>query len=259
MWGAVIGDLAGSIYEYQQSKSFSKLNPKELIGEKSFFSDDTILTIAILDAILNDRNYEYYLKKYAKDFFMYKPDFTPYFRSIFSPGFTKWVLDHQNEKSIGNGAMMRISAVGYLFNSKEDIINNARLATIPSHNSLEAINSATTIVLIIFLARLGFSKEEIIKELNLKINYSDFNGFNTTCYKTIDNCLYELFTSNSFKESLLKVISYGGDTDTNACIVGSMAEALYGIPSGLIEEAKKKIPNDFNNLLEKGYSKILKI
>ena len=161
-------------------------------------------------------------------------------------------------KSIGNGAMMRISAVGYLFNNKKDIINNARLATIPSHNSWEAINSATKVVLIIFLARLGFSKEEIIKELNLKLNYSDFGGFNTTCYKTIDNCLYALFTSSSFEESLLKVISFGGDTDTNACIVGSMAEALYGIPKELIEEANKKIPNDFSNLLDKGYSRVLK-
>ena len=258
MWGAIIGDLAGSIYEYQQSKQFSKLSPKELINEKSFYSDDTILTIAILDAILNDKNYEYYLRKYAKNFLTYKPKFTPYFKSTFSPGFAKWVLDQKDGKSTGNGAMMRISPVGYLFNSKQDIINNAHLATIPSHNSLEAVNSATTIALIIFLARLGFSKEEIIKELNLKLSYSDFNGFNATCYKTIDNCLYALFTSNDFKESLLKVISFGGDTDTNACIVGSMAEALYGIPSELIKDAKKKIPNDFSNLLDKGYSTVLK-
>ncbi len=258
MWGAVIGDLAGSIYEYQQTKYFSKLNPKELINEESFYSDDTILTIAILDAILNDRNYEYYLKKYAKNFLIYKPDFSPYFKGIFSPGFTKWALNQKNGKSIGNGAMMRISAVGYLFNNKKDIINNARLATIPSHDSLEAINSATTIALIIFLARLGFSKEEIIKELNLKLNYSDFNGFNTTCYKTIDNCLYALFTSNNFEESLLKVISFGGDTDTNGCIVGSMAEALYGIPNELIKAAREKIPNNFTNLLDIGYSKVLK-
>lgn len=250
--------LAGSIYEYEQTKHFSKLNPKELINEESFYSDDTILTIAILDAILNDRNYEYYLKKYAKNFLIYKPDFSPYFKGIFSPEFTKWALNQKNGKSIGNGAMMRISAVGYLFNNKKDIINNARLATIPSHDSLEAINSATTIALIIFLARLGFSKEEIIKELNLKLNYSDFNGFNTTCYKTIDNCLYALFTSNNFEESLLKVISFGGDTDTNGCIVGSMAEALYGIPNELIKAAREKIPNNFTNLLDIGYSKVLK-
>ncbi len=258
MWGAVIGDLAGSIYEYQQNRHFSKLNPKEVISKRSFYSDDTILTIAILDAILNDRNYEYYLKKYVKDFLTYKPEFAPYFKSSFSPGFTKWALDQKEGKSVGNGAMMRISAVGYLFNSKEDVVKNARLATIPSHDSLEAINSATTIALIIFLARLGFTKDEIIKELNLKFNYSDFNEFNTSCYKTIDNCLYALFTSSGFEDALLKVISFGGDTDTNACIVGSMAEALYEIPSELIEKAKKKIPNNFSNLLDRGYSKVLK-
>ena len=258
MWGAIIGDLAGSVYEYDQTKHFTKLNPTELIKAKSFYSDDTILTIAILEAILNNKDYEYYLKKYTKDFLTYKPDFIPYFKSPFSPSFVKWALANEKGTSIGNGAMMRISAVGYLFNNKQDIINNVRLATEPSHNSLEAINSATTVALIIFLARLGYSKEEIIKELNIKLNYKDFNSFNDTCSKTIDNCLYALFTSSSFEESLLKVISFGGDTDTNACIVGSMAEALYGIPDELIEEAKKKIPTNFNTLLDKGYAKILK-
>ena len=79
-----------------------------------------------------------------------------------------------------------------------------------------------------------------------------------TCYKTIDNCLYALFTATSFEGSLLKAISFGGYTDTNACIVGSMSEALYGIPSELIEKAREKIPNDFSNLLDQGYSKVLK-
>ncbi len=77
-----------------------------------------------MDAILNDKNYEYYLK-YAQKFLTYKPEFTPYFKGIFLPGFTKWALDQKNGKSIGNGAMIRISAIGYLFNNQKDIINNA--------------------------------------------------------------------------------------------------------------------------------------
>ncbi len=258
MWGAVIGDLAGSIYEYQQTKKFSKLNPKELISKNSFYSDDTILTIAILDAILNDGNYEYYLKKYAKDYLNYQPDFTPYFAKPFSLEFTKWALNQESGTSIGNGAMMRISAVGYLFNNEQDIITNALLATEPSHNSYEAINSATTVALIIYYARLGYSKEQIIKKLDLKINYKDFNGFNSTCYKTIDNCLYALFTSDSFEQSLLKVISYGGDTDTNACIVGSMAESLYGLNENLIKQASLKIPAEFVKKLNKAYQRVTK-
>lgn len=258
MWGAIIGDLAGSIYEYQQIKECSKLNPRELITEKSFYSDDTILTIAILDAILNNKDYTFYLKKYVKDFINYKPDFSPYFEGAFSPRFVKWSKSNEIGNSIGNGAMMRISPIGYLFNTEEEIIKNVKKATMTSHNSFEAIQSATIISLIIYYARIRLSKEEIIKKLNLKFEYKPFIKFNLTCNETIDNCLYALFNSNTFDETLKNVISYGGDTDTNACIVGSMAEALYGIPNELIEVARQKIPNDFVNLLDRGYSKVLK-
>lgn len=259
MFGAIIGDLAGSIYEYSQIKGIQKIEVKDLICDKSFFSDDTILTIAILDSILNNIGYEESLKKYTKNYIDYKPNYKPYFKSTFSPGFIKWSEGKRKGDSIGNGAMMRISSVGYLFNNEDDVIINSRLATIPSHNTIEAIDSATIIALIIFYIRKGLSKEEIINKLNLKINYKEFTKFNMTCYETIDNCLYALFNSNSFEDSIKKIISYGGDTDTNACIVGSMAEAMYGIDLSLIIKAREKLPNDFNNLLDKGYEKIKKI
>ena len=76
------------------------------------------------------------------------------------------------------------------------------------------------------------------------------------CYGTIDNCLYALFTSENFEESIKKVISYGGDTDTNACIVGSMAEAMYGIDKKIIMEAQNKIPDNFVEIIDRGYQKI---
>ena len=162
MWGAIIGDLAGSVYEYDQAKQISKLNLTELISDKSFYSDDSILTIAILDAILNNQDYNFYLKKYAQDFINYKPNFNPYFKSIFSPGFITWIKSNQIGNSIGNGAMMRISPVGYLFNTEQEIIENTIKATTPSHNSPEAIESAIKVALIIYNARLGLKKEEII-------------------------------------------------------------------------------------------------
>lgn len=259
MWGAIIGDIAGSIYEFDQFKKVSKLSLDSINFKDGFFSDDTILTIAILEAILDNQNYEYYLKKYALKYQNYLPNFKPYFKTCFSPNFTKWVFSDKQGVSSGNGAMMRISSVGYLFNNEEDIKNNVRLATIFSHNSQEAINCATTIALIIYFARAGFNKEEIINKLNLKFQYQDFSKFNYTCNATIQNTLYALFTSNSYEEAILKVISYGGDTDTNACIVGSMAEALYGLDENLIYQAKAKIPQEFNDILEEGYKKIRKI
>ena len=234
MYGNIIGDLAGSIYEYEQSKKVSKLNVNELITKDSFISDDTILTIAILDAILSSTDYGLKLKEYGLKYENFVNPSTPYFEKTFSPGFIKWLHGNFEGKSLGNGAMMRIAPVGYLFDSLEEVEKQARLATIPSHNSKEAIYSAITIAKIIFLARTGCGKEDIIKKLNIKLYEKNIETFNYTCSDTIDICLYALFKSDSFESAIRKVLSYGGDTDTNACIVGGMAEAMYGINENIL-------------------------
>lgn len=141
MWGAVIGDLAGSIYEFEQIKGIKSIKTNEIIPQNAFFSDDTILTIAIAEACQTDKDYEGHLKKYGHMYKDYKPDYKPYFRTSFSPGFIKWCNSNEIGTSIGNGAMMRISPVGFLFDNESDVKENARLATIPSHNSKEAIQS----------------------------------------------------------------------------------------------------------------------
>jgi ADP-ribosylglycohydrolase len=256
MWGAIIGDLAGSIYEFDQVNETKPVKVKEIIEADSFFSDDTILTIAILDAFLNDRDYEKYLKKYALEYLDYKPNHEPYFKRPFSPGFIKWAKGEKEGTSNGNGAMMRISSIGYLSNSEEELIDNVLKATTPSHNTNEAIEGATTVAKIIYLARKGLTKEQIIQKLRIKLQYEQFTSFNMTCDTTINNCLYALFTSNSFEDAIKTVISYGGDTDTNACIVGSMAEALYGIEPHLVEQATEKLPSSFVKKLNQGYSSI---
>ena len=242
MYGAIIGDLAGSIYEYDQTKQIKNIRVNNIIEDNSFYSDDTILTIAILDAIKNDRNYDKYLS--------YKPNFSPYFNSTFSPGLIKWANGKRDNNSTGNGAMMRISPVGYMFNTEEDVIENAYLATIPSHNSKEAIECATKIALIIYYLRNNLSLDEIYRILNINIRYKPFNKFNTTCYETIDNCLYVLYYSNSFEDAIRKIIYLGGDTDTNACIVGSMVEAKYGVNNNLVTLADSKIPSEFKRILK---------
>lgn len=256
MWGAVIGDFAGSIYEFEQSKKVSIIKKPKLIEDNSFFSDDTILTIAIIDAILNNGDYKEYLKKYAKEYMNLIPKDLPYFEKMFSPRFAKWVYNDEEGYSNGNGAMMRISGVGYLFNSKEEIIKNVKLATIPSHNNPSSIENATIVAMIIYLSRIGYSKEKIIETLNIDLKYVPFKEFNMTCDTTIDNCLYALFTSNNFEEAIIKVISYGGDTDTNACIVGSMAEAMYGIDKELINSIKNKLPKQFVDILNLAYQRV---
>lgn len=251
MYGAIIGDLAGSIYEYGQIKNISEVKINKLIEDNSFFSDDSILTIAILDAILNKGDYSSYIREYINKYSDYKPDFSPYFKSPFSPGMMKWARKDSATKSCGNGAMMRISPVGYMFDTESDVISNAYLATIPTHDSYEAIYSARVIALMIFYFRNGLSKDEVYNKLNLDISYKPFTKFNTTCSETLGNCLYAIYNSNSFYDSISKVISMGGDTDTNACIVGSVCEAIYGIDDDLKELVYEKLDDDLGKVLRK--------
>lgn len=254
MYGAIIGDLAGSIFEYEQTKEIKNNKIEKLINEHSFYSDDTIETIAILDAIENRGDYYEYLKLYIKEYEKYLPHFKPYFDTIFSPNTINWLKNNENGNSIGNGAMMRISPVGFMFNSEEEVITNAKKATLPTHNSYESIECATIIALIIFYLRKGLTREEIYKRLNISVQYKPFKKFNKTCYETIDNCLYILYNSSDF-ESAIKISVYiGGDTDTNAAIVGSMAEAAFGIDKKLIKKANEKIPKKFVKVLQRYYN-----
>lgn len=253
MWGSIIGDLAGSIYEYSQIKEVSPIVVDELIKEESFYSDDTILTVAVLEAILNDRDYNKYLREYGKEFISYRPDVTPYFKTSFSPGFIKWLKSEEVGCSMGNGAMMRIAPVGFMFDDLETVKEESEKVTSPSHNTSESIKCSQTVASIIYLARNGYSKEEIIDLLDLNISFKPFTKFNYTCGDTIGNCLYAVFKTDSFESALREVISYGGDTDTNACIVGGMAEAFYGVDQSLVDIAKEKIPKEFVKVLEKAY------
>ena len=174
MLGAIYGDKSGSIYEYAQIKTIKPIEAEELIQKDSFYSDDTIETIAIMDAILNHKDYGDTLKEYILANENYRPNFEPYFKSSFSPNTLKWAKGLGISNSIGNGAMMRISPVGYLFDIEEDVIENAKLATIPSHNSKEAIDSATIIALMIFYFRKGLTKEAVFDKLNLSVKYEPF-------------------------------------------------------------------------------------
>ena len=106
---------------------------------------------------------------------------------------------------------MIISPVGYLFDKEKDVVKNAELVTIPSHNSKEVIESATIITLMIYYFRNGLSKEEVFCKLNLLIKYKPFEKFNTTCKEILNNCVYVLYNSNSFEDAIRKTLLMGGD------------------------------------------------
>ena len=254
MYGAIIGDLAGSIYEFSQVKEVKKIYLEKLsIPKNAFFSDDTILTMAVTKAILDGKDYETVLKEWILNYMDYHPNFAPYFKNAFSPQTIKWAQGLTKGESTGNGAMMRISPVGYLFNFEQDVINHAIRITRTSHNTKEALYASIIVFFIIFYSRQNISLEKIYSYLHLNSQYHPFSKFNTTCGETLENCLYALKISQSFEDALIKTIEMGGDTDTNACIVGSLAEAIYEIPLSLKAQAEEKIPNEFGYILRRAY------
>ena len=271
MLGAIIGDLAGSVYEYDEFKSGKKnldrrldvLSKDNLIEKDSFYSDDTILTIAVLDAILNGKDYEGYLKKYGLKYYKNEPDtMANHFKYMFSPDFIKWCKGESEGNSMGNGALMRVSPVGYLFNDLETINMETEKATIPSHDSALAIVSAEALNNLIYLGRKGYKKDVVkVKFYPISLSLDKIrltNKFDGSCL-VFDKCLAAFFESNSFEDAVRKAVSLGGDTDTIGAITGSIAEAYYGVPDDLKEQALAKLPDDFVLKLNEGYQKVKKL
>lgn len=277
MYGAIIGDIIGSYYEVleiEHQKKYHKIRPydermkimtNELFNENSSYTDDTVLTIAIADAIINGNcQYEKYLIQYGLKEIGIGLD--KYGRSRFGKGFIEWLLGNKEGNSFGNGAAMRISPVGY-FNTIESVKENSYYATIPSHNSVEAIKGAECIATSIYLLRNGLSKEDLKKYVEnnyyvLNYNLEDLrknNKFSSKCSVTVPQAIYIFLESNSFEDSIRKAISIGGDADTIAAIVGSISEAYYEIPDYLIEEANKYITDDIKKVINSFYKNKAKV
>ncbi len=271
MLGTIIGDLAGSIYEYDEFKSkeinlnrrLEVLTKDNLIDDDCFYSDDTILTIAILDAILDGRSYEEVLREYGLKYYKDEPNTkASHFKYMFSPTFIKWCKGQRKGDSAGNGALMRVSPIGYLFDDLNDILRETKKATIPSHNSKLAIKSSSNLNTIIYMMRKGYADNDLrekfypISRSIEKVRLT--NSFDSTCL-VLDNCLMALFESSSFEEAVRIAVSLGGDTDTVGAITGSLAEAYYGIPLDLKSQALEKLPEVFVRKLERGYQKIKKL
>ena len=216
MYGGIYGDLVGSIYEYGENKSHNKdlmikaSREKELLKPESFYSDDTILIIAIADAILHGDDFDTYLRRYIRDNSgtLNKPN---YFKYMFSPNTIKWANGEALGNSLGNGAIMRISPVATMGNSFIKVTHDTIAATTPSHNTQSAIKAALCISNMIFYAKNGASKECIKEVVDKYFKYDyDFDldilrnkmRFNYTCDDTMPLVLYSLFNSDSLDSAI---------------------------------------------------------
>ena len=248
MLGAIIGDVVGSYYEVLEVKEIKNGHRSyeerikildqntPLFTNNSSVTDDSILTFAIYKAIKENKPYEEMLKYYAKQEIDLGKDM--YGRSRFGKGFVEWVNGNTQGTSYGNGASMRISPVGYLFDTLEEVKQESYKATIPSHNHEESILCAEAVSTSIFLLRNGISKEELkeyIEKNYFKLDYDleDLRRnykFSSKSINSVPQAIFAFLESNSFEETIRNAISIGGDTDTIACIAGSLAESYYGIP-----------------------------
>ena len=206
------------------------------------------------------------MKKYGKKYGNKPLEKEGFFKNAFSPSFIKWANSETNENgtSQGNGAAMRISPIAFLFNDLKTVEEEAKKATIPSHNSSNAIKGAKCLAGTIFLARKKESKDNIRKYVTQKYRYDlnynleelqEYNTFNGTCEVTVPQAIFMFLQSNNFVDSIRKAISISGDTDTVACMVGGISEAYYGIPRDLRNKALKLIPKDLKNILIKAYER----
>lgn len=271
MYGAIIGDIVGSYYEVLEIKNKNRSYEDRikimdrnvpLFNENCSCTDDSILTTAIADAILNGESYEKKLREYGLRKINLGKDI--YGRSRFGKGFVEWLKNDYMGESFGNGSAMRISPIGYLFNSIDEIKSESLNATIPSHNHIESIKSSEAVAVSIYLLRRGMDKDSLKEYIekhyfSLEYDLDDLRKnykFTSRAIDSVPQAIFCFLNSNDFEEAIRLSISIGGDSDTIACITGALAESYYGIDEEIIECAKTYIKDYMKDVIDKFYSTI---
>ncbi|HUV13791.1 MAG TPA: ADP-ribosylglycohydrolase family protein [Acidobacteriota bacterium] len=235
MIGAIVGDIVGSAHEF--------LAPKHtafpLFDEKSTFTDDTVLSVAVADCILSGASYVDKLHEYTRAHPL----------RGYGLRFTEWVQTASREpyNSWGNGSAMRVSPVGFAFDTLEDTLDEAKRSAEVTHNHPEEIKGAQATATAIFLARQGESKKQIRKAVTKKFDYDLSRtveeirpnySFNESCQETVPESIVAFLDSTDYEDAIRLAISLGGDADTLACITGGIAHAFYGgVPSEIAKPA----------------------
>ena len=253
MLGAITGDIVGSIYEFNNIKT----TEFEFFQPECFFTDDTVLTVSLADVILNNRDYASTMREYYRR----------YPNAGYGMMFMKWAGDKNTPayQSWGNGAAMRISSVGYAFNTLEEVLHMAEKFTLPTHGHPEGIKGAKATASAIFLARTGHSKEQIkeyiIHQFGYNLNQTcdeirPTYYFNESCADTVPQAIVAFLDSTDFEHAIRLAISLGGDSDTLACITGGIAQAFYGgLPEFIATQSLSYLDADLRAITEQFMTK----
>ena len=281
MLGAMIGDIAGSKYEFNNTFDYDF----EMFGEGCDFTDDTICTVAIADAILNGRSYQESLLDWCRRY--------PSPKGAYGGRFAGWIrsLDPQPYNSFGNGSAMRVSPVAWQFDDLSQVLEEAEKTALPTHNHPEGIKGAKAVAHAIWYFRKSRFSEESkdseneetkgLKNENAKASkdenetiqgfmsiarsyYEDFDTrvypkgkFDETCMDAVPLSFYLLSQASSFEDAIRLAISHGGDSDTIGAIVGSIAEARFGIPQEMKEKALSYLPDDMKDIWKQFAEKLI--
>lgn len=249
MFGAIAGDIIGSFYEIFPIKT----KDFPLFHARSVFTDDTVLTVAVADAILTGNSYQQSIIEIGRR----------YPGAGYGGSFIRWLHsgNPQPYNSWGNGSAMRVSPVGYAFDSEKEVLKEAKKSAEISHNHPEGIKGAQATAIAIFLARKGFKKKEIRTEIGRRFGYNlnrtvneirPTYSFDVSCQGTVPEAIISFLDSISFEDAIRNAISLGGDSDTLACITGGIAEAFYGkVPKNILLKVRSYLTSDLLSIAEK--------
>ena len=253
MLGAIIGDIVGSRWEFNPTNDYNF----EWLSDENGFTDDTICTIAVADALLNGRDFGESIHEWCNRY--------PHPMGGYGGRFAQWVRSDnpQPYNSFGNGAAMRVSPVAHWYKTLDEVLDAAAATALPSHNHDEGIKGAQTVALAIFKA-LSYHRyqeapmhiDEILDECvefsGYDINMpkaSVLNKFDETCQGTVPVALKIISMATNFEDAVRMAVSLGADADTLGAIVGSIAESIWGIPMFLRHQIESYLPDDMTQVI----------
>ena len=274
MLGAIIGDTVGSAYEFQNTKDY---NFTLFLGN-SAYTDDSVMTMAVADWLLKDKRHSY---QGLEDIMILFAEKYPCPMGGYGGGFYTWLFESEGlynfddrygsapyksktgrhpYGSWGNGSAMRVSAVGWFFDTLEETERVAAISSAITHNHPEGIKGAQATAAAIWMARNGKNKEEIRDYIEKTYGYDLHKTYaywhpiyhwESSCQGTVPQAIIAFLDSTDFEDAIRKAVSLGGDSDTLACITGGIAEAYYKeIPKYMAERTMRIFPQIFNDVLE---------